>query len=160
MILISSCLIGDNVRYDGGNQLNVRLKKLIDSGKAIHACPELLGGLLIPREPAEIIGGDGFDVWNDAAKVVTISNKDVTDDYKHGAIVTLKILKKYQCDTVILKVNSPSCGSQEIYDGNFTGNKKKGVGVATALLINEGIKVYDENTFFDQNMIETIVHEK
>lgn len=59
-----------------------------------------------------------------------------------------------------LKANSPSCGSQEIYDGNFTGNKKKGVGVATALLINEGIKVYDENTFFDQNMNETIVHEK
>lgn len=55
MILISSCLIGENVRYDGGNQLDVRLKKLIDSGKAIHACPELLGGLLIPREPAEII---------------------------------------------------------------------------------------------------------
>lgn len=58
------------------------------------------------------------------------------------------------------KANSPSCASQEIYDGNFTGNKKKGVGVATALLINEGIKVYDENTFFDQNMNETIVHEK
>ncbi|CAC8124936.1 Uncharacterized conserved protein [Staphylococcus aureus] len=99
-------------------------------------------------------------MWNNVAKVITISNKDVTDDYKHGAIVTLKILKKYQCDTVILKANSPSCGSQEIYDGNFTGNKKKGVGVATALLINEGINVYDENTFFDQNMIETIVHEK
>ncbi|SUK31373.1 Uncharacterized conserved protein [Staphylococcus aureus] len=55
--------------------MNVSLKKLIDSGKAIHACPELLGGLLIPREPAEIIGGDGFDVWNNVAKVITIRTK-------------------------------------------------------------------------------------
>ena len=59
-------------------------------------------------------------------RLLLFRTKDVTDDYKHGAIVTLKILKKYQCDTVILKANSPSCGSQEIYDGNFTGNKKKG----------------------------------
>ncbi len=63
MILISTVFDPRKFEiYDGGNQLDVRLKKLIDSGKAIHACPELLGGLLIPREPAEIIGGDGFDV--------------------------------------------------------------------------------------------------
>ena len=146
MILISSCLIGDNVRYDGGNQLNVRLK-INRQRKSYSRMSRITCGLLIPREPAEIIGGDGFDVWNDAAKVVTISNKDVTDDYKHGAIVTLKILKNINVIQSYFKTNSPSCGPQEIYDGNFTGNKKKGVGVATALLINEGIKVYDENTF-------------
>lgn len=75
--------------------MNVRLKKLIDSGKVIYVCLELFGGLLIFREFVEIIGGDGFDVWNDVVKVVIILNKDVIDDYKYGVIVILKILKKY-----------------------------------------------------------------
>ncbi len=79
------------------------MKKLIDSGKAIHACPELLGGLLILKRTWQKLLVEMVLMPSNAAKVVTISDKDVTDDYKHGAIVRLKILKKYQCDTVILK---------------------------------------------------------
>lgn len=148
MILISSCLIGEYVRYDGGTQGDTRLIELINEDKAIHACPELLGGLNVPREPAEIIGGDGFDVLDGQAKVVTTGNKDVTAAFVKGAEATLKILLTENIDTVILKANSPSCGNNQIYDGTFSGTKKQGVGVTTALLIRNGIKVLSEQDYF------------
>lgn len=116
--------------------------------KAIHACPELLGGLNVPREPAEIIGGDGFDVLDGQAKVLTAGNKDVTAAFVKGAEATLKILLTENIDTVILKANSPSCGNNQIYDGTFSGTKKQGVGVTTALLIRNGIKVLSEQDYF------------
>lgn len=148
MILISSCLIGEYVRYDGGTQGDNRLISLVKEGKAIHACPELLGGLNVPREPAEIVGGDGFDVLDGHAKVITVSNNDVTKAFVKGAEATLKILLAECIDTVILKANSPSCGNTQIYDGSFSGTKKQGVGVTTALLKRNGIKVMSEKDYF------------
>ncbi|ATD31018.1 DUF523 domain-containing protein [Macrococcoides bohemicum] len=148
MILISSCLIGEYVRYDGGSQGVTRLIELINEGKAIHACPELLGGLNVPREPAEIIGGDGFDVLDGKAKVLTVSDKDVTEAFLKGAEATLKILLAENVDTVILKANSPSCGNKQIYDGTFSGIKKQGAGVTSALLERNGIKVMSEQDYF------------
>lgn len=148
MILISSCLIGEYVRYDGGSQGVTRLIELINEGKAIHACPELLGGLNVPREPAEIIGGDGFDVLDGNAKVLTVSDKDVTEAFLKGAEATLKILLAENIDTVILKANSPSCGNKQIYDGTFSGIKKQGAGVTSAFLERNGIKVMSEQDYF------------
>lgn len=148
MILISSCLIGEYVRYDGGSQGVTRLIELINEGKAIHACPELLGGLNVPRDPAEIIGGDGFDVLDGKAKVLTVSDKDVTEAFLKGAEATLKILLAENVDTVILKANSPSCGNKQIYDGTFSGTKKQGAGVTSALLERNGIKVMSEQDYF------------
>ncbi|WP_414043803.1 DUF523 domain-containing protein [Macrococcus animalis] len=144
MILISSCLVGENVRYDGGTQGKSPLIQLIKEGNAIHACPELLGGLTVPRAPAEIIGGDGFDVLDGNAKVMTNTGKDVTASFIKGAEQTLKILKEKSIDTVILKANSPSCGNAQIYDGTFSGKKKQGLGVTSALLNRHGIKVMSE----------------
>ncbi|MCE4955913.1 DUF523 domain-containing protein [Macrococcoides caseolyticum] len=144
MILISSCLVGEYVRYDGGTQGKSSLIQLIEEKKAIHACPEVLGGLSTPRDPAEIVGGDGFDVLNGTAKVITNTGNDVTDAFIKGARQTLKILNDHDIKTVILKANSPSCGHREIYDGSFTGTKKQGVGVTTALLQLNGINVMSE----------------
>lgn len=146
MLLISSCLVGDNVRYDGNNQLNDELLQLVEEGKAVKACPELLGGLNVPREPAEIIGGDGRDVWTGSARVMTINGRDVTAAYKKGAVQTLEFCRQHQIDEVILKENSPSCGSRMIYNGQFNGTKKAGVGVTTALLEQHHIKVWNELT--------------
>ncbi|MBO1218370.1 DUF523 domain-containing protein [Mammaliicoccus sciuri] len=147
MIVISACLVGEKVRYDGNHKLDLFYKNLIDEKKAISICPEILGGLQVPREPAEIIGGDGCDVWNDQAKVMTVTGHDVTIQFKEGAKRALSIIKDLNADTVILKSDSPSCGSTVIYDGTFTGNKKEGVGVTTALFTLNGINVYDEKTF-------------
>lgn len=147
MIVISACLVGEKVRYDGNHKLDLFYKNLIDEKKAISICPEILGGLQVPREPAEIIGGDGYDVWNDQAKVMTVAGRDVTIQFKEGAKRALSIIKDLNADTVILKSDSPSCGSAVIYDGTFTGNKKEGVGVTTALFTLNGINVYDEKTF-------------
>lgn len=147
MIVISACLVGEKVRYDGNHKLDLFYKNLIDEKKAISICPEILGGLQVPREPAEIIGGDGYDVWNDQAKVMTVTGRDVTIHFKEGAKRALSIIKDLNADTVILKSDSPSCGSTVIYDGTFTGNKKEGVGVTTALFTLNDINVYDEKTF-------------
>ncbi|MGK9044383.1 DUF523 domain-containing protein [Mammaliicoccus vitulinus] len=147
MIVISACLVGEQVRYDGNHKLDLFYKSLIDSKKAISVCPEILGGLQVPREPAEIIGGDGYDVWNEHAKVVTVSGQDVTHQFKEGAKRALSIIKDLDAQTVILKSDSPSCGSKVIYDGTFTGNKKEGVGVTTALFKLNNVDVYDEKSF-------------
>ena len=125
MIVISACLVGEKVRYDGNHKLDLFYKNLIDEKKAISICPEILGGLQVPREPAEIIGGDGYDVWNDQAKVMTVKGRDVTIQFKEGAKRALSIIKDLNANTVILKSDSPSCGSTVIYDGTFTEIKRR-----------------------------------
>ncbi|MCM3457303.1 DUF523 domain-containing protein [Heyndrickxia oleronia] len=147
MILVSSCLAGLDVRYNGTNCLNDKIRKLVEENKAITLCPELLGGFSTPREPAEIIGGNGEDVLDGNAKVVEKSGKDVTQLYIKGAYSTLKQAIKLNATLVVLKENSPSCGSLTIYNGEFTGQKIMGMGVTSALLKRNGIKVISEEQF-------------
>ncbi|GIN41374.1 MULTISPECIES: DUF523 domain-containing protein [Heyndrickxia] len=147
MILVSSCLAGLDVRYNGTNCLNDKIRKLVEENKAITICPELLGGFSTPREPAEIIGGNGEDVLDGKAKVVEKSGKDVTQLYIKGAYSTLKQAIKLNATLVVLKENSPSCGSLTIYNGEFTGKKIMGMGVTSALLKRNGIKVISEELF-------------
>ena len=147
MILVSACLVGQNVRYDGDNSLNEKISRLMDEGKAIAVCPEVFGGLTTPRRPAEIEDGDGYDVLAGKSKIIDTSGSDVTAQFLKGAYETLAVFKEHQPSMVILKENSPSCGSSNIYDGSFTGNKIQGAGVTTALLQKNGIKVISEKEF-------------
>ncbi|WP_413305905.1 DUF523 domain-containing protein [Bacillus sp. 1P10SD] len=149
MILVSSCLAGLDVRYNGTNCLNDKISKLVEENKAITICPELLGGFTTPREPAEIIGGNGEDVLDGNAKVVDKSGKDVTQLYLKGAYATLEQAIELHATLVVLKENSPSCGSSTIYNGEFTGNKMMGMGVTSALLKRNGLKVISEEQFAD-----------
>ncbi|WP_203364630.1 DUF523 domain-containing protein [Bacillus sp. REN10] len=144
MMLISSCLAGESVRYDGAHCLEQPLRKLVEEGKAVMACPEVMGGLSIPREPAEIIGGDGRDVLTGKAKVVTKSGKDVTEQFISGAYRMLEKAQQVKATAVVLKENSPSCGSHMIYNGEFTGKKMAGDGVTAALLKQYGFRVISE----------------
>ncbi|MHD0398705.1 2-thiouracil desulfurase family protein [Staphylococcus simulans] len=144
MIAVSACLIGDSVRYDGSHKLNDELRQLVQEDKAIALCPEVLGGLSAPRPPAEIVGGDGFDVWEGHAKVIATTGEDVTEAFKQGALETLALLEVHQCTAVILKSKSPSCGTFEIYDGTFSGELKSGMGVCAALLMRHGIVIVNE----------------
>ncbi|BCA86140.1 hypothetical protein EsVE80_16630 [Enterococcus saigonensis] len=147
MIGSSACLGGVFCRYDGNTQTIPPLAALVVKKQAIMICPEVLGGLSTPRDPAEIIGGDGFDVWTGSAVVTSCQGLDVTSEYKAGAILAYEKLKDVGITQVVLKERSPSCGSHQIYDGAFSGNKVTGVGVATAYFINQGVKVYSENNY-------------
>ncbi|MEI2557547.1 DUF523 domain-containing protein [Acinetobacter pittii] len=149
MLLVSACLIGEPVRYDGKSCPNTLLKQLLINKKAQVLCPELLGGFTTPRLPAEIVGGTGQDVLDGKAKITDSSGLDVTELYLKGAYRTLEIAQQIKASCVVLKENSPSCGSQKIYNGTFQGEKITGVGITTALLQRHGFEVISENEIED-----------
>lgn len=147
MLGISACLGGIACRYDGQSNTIPELRQLVDDGLAIMICPEVLGGLPVPRRPAEIQKGDGFDVWRNQSRVVDTDGEDVTELFKQGAVKAYNEIEKLQISGLILKERSPSCGSGLIYDGSFSGNRIAGVGVATAYFIQQGLKVYSEENW-------------
>jgi len=144
MIIVSGCLCGINCKYNGENNLNEKVSKLLRSGEAIPVCPEQLGGQSTPRAAHEIIGGTGADVLDGKARILGPEGDDVTEEFIRGAEETLKIAKECGAKTAVLKARSPSCGKGMIYDGTFSGNKIPGNGVTAELLIRNGIKVITE----------------
>ncbi|WP_312112519.1 DUF523 domain-containing protein [Brevibacillus reuszeri] len=145
MKMISACLIGCECRYDQKSCLDAELEQLLREGKVIPVCPEQLGGLPTPRPPAEIIGGDGFDVLDGRARIVDQTGNDVTDEFLAGAQQALRLAKTVGATSAILKENSPSCGSSFVYDGSFSGKKVTGVGLTAALFKRSGIEVRSES---------------
>lgn len=133
--------MGHKCRYDGGSKPNTEVIKLLKANDFVGICPECLGGLEIPRPPAEISGGDGEDVLNGRARVKDLCGRDVTEQFLQGAYAALEIARAAGAMTALLKSKSPSCGAGEIYDGSFTGTLREGDGVAAALLKREGIEV-------------------
>ncbi len=148
-IIVSSCLLGELVRYNGkATSHNLHNNKnLVNKFNIISFCPEICAGMEIPREPAEIMNGDGESVLKGDSRVITISNTDVTDFFRKGAELTFKKAVDNKVLFAILKNGSPSCGSSYIYDGTFSGKMIKGVGVTTALLEKNGITVFNEGFF-------------
>lgn len=141
---VSACLAGERCRYDGNANPNDRAKELCAAG-ALLICPECLGGLPTPREPAEIVGGDGAAVLDGTARVITKSGADVTDAFICGAQKALALCKENGITEALLKARSPSCGCGTIYDGTFSGGRICGDGVTAALLKRNGIRVYTGN---------------
>ncbi len=144
MIIVSACLCGINCKYNGGNNLDLRVLKLLKEGKAMPVCPEQLGGQETPRAPHEIVNGCGYDVLNGKARILGPEGDDVTQQFIKGAYETLRIAEETSASIAILKARSPSCGVSQIYDGTFNGNKRQGNGVTAQLLLSKGIKVYTE----------------
>lgn len=134
MMLVSACLAGIPCRYDGGKKTDPVVQELVRTGQAIPVCPEQLGGLTTPRQPAEIRDG----------RVLSRGGQDVTAQFQRGAAIALEMAREYGCHEAILKARSPSCGKGWIYDGGFAGQLKKGDGVTAALLIANGIVVRTE----------------
>ena len=134
-LLISSCLYGLNTKYSGGNNKISKIKELEEKYELILACPEVLGGLSTPRDPSEQMKD----------KVFSNKGLDVTDNFNLGASKTLEIIKKHKIKKALLKESSPSCGSNLIYDGTFSGTKINGLGVTAKLLKENGITIYNEN---------------
>ena len=136
-ILVSHCFLGEPCRYDGASRLDRQIIELHRAGhNLVPVCPELLGGLDVPRSPAEI-QPDG--------RVVTQDGEDVTAAYRAGAERAVEIAKEKGCTAAILKARSPSCGSGEVYDGTFTHTITSGWGIAARLLDEAGFEVTDED---------------
>ena len=140
-ILISACLLGVNCRYDGGNSRDKDAIKRHQHDALIPVCPEEAGGLPTPRPAVEIVGGDGNDVLDGNARVLTAEGVDKTEEFLKGAKYALKLAQSKGATSVILKSRSPSCGCGEIYDGSFSRTLVSGDGVTTALLKRHGIEV-------------------
>ncbi len=135
MIAVSSCLAGIACRYDGKDNLNSQIKELVDNKQAICICPEVLGGMPVPRNPVEIVGD----------KVLTKDGIDCTLEFIAGAKKSYQIIKENNISCAILKSKSPSCGCGKIYDGTFTRKLVEGDGITSAYLKKHGIMVIDEN---------------
>ena len=132
-IMVSACLLGENCKYNGGNNSSPELLSLLSGHEVIPVCPEVLGGLPTPRVPAEIVNG-------------TVTNRDgmsVDDAFRQGAKKGLEIALREKPDLIILQSRSPSCGVKEIYDGTFTGKRIPGHGVFAEMAMQAGFRVAD-----------------
>ncbi len=145
-ILISACLIGNKVRYDANDVPTESriLEEWKTEDRLIAFCPEVAGGLSVPRLPAEIQNGNGQGVLLGEAKVLDNQGNDVSLNFINGAKKALEVAQNNNVKVAILKEKSPSCGSSFIYDGTFSSVKKIGQGVTTALLEQNGIKVFSD----------------
>lgn len=145
-LLVSACLMGFNVRYNGHEKAD--LSHFIDrwqrAGRVVIHCPELAAGLPTPRPPAEIDSADGAEVMTSGARIIEQDGQDVTAHYQLAAWLALQTAIETHCGAALLTDGSPTCGSQFIYDGSFSGNRKPGSGVAAALLREHGISVFSE----------------
>ena len=132
-IFVSACLIGENCKYNGGNNYSEAVKKYVEGHEVISMCPEVEGGLPIPRTPAEIVKG-------------VVTNRDgvsVDKEFRAGADKILDALLEEKVELAILQSRSPSCGIGRIYDGSFTKTLTNGNGIFADLLVKHGIKVID-----------------
>jgi len=150
-ILISACLLGNPVRYDGTDLFidHPLIKKWLDQDRLIAVCPEVEGGMPVPRAPAEIQTGDGKLVLSGKSRVVDVEGEDVTNSFIRGALKSLKMALDNDCVAAILTEHSPSCGSNRIYDGSFTKTKRDGVGVTTSMLEQNHIPVFNQEQLED-----------
>jgi uncharacterized protein YbbK (DUF523 family) len=145
-ILISFCLLGQPVRYDGTSKLceHTLLTKWREENRLVPFCPEVEAGLLIPRPAAEIVGEDGLAVLENRSKAIDQNGRDITQQFIEGARKTLQAALDAGVLLAILTDGSPSCGSTYIYDGTFSGTRQAGMGVTAALLQQNGVRVFTQ----------------
>lgn len=138
-ILVSACLLGENCKYSGGNNLAEGLAEVLAAAgfAIVPVCPECMGGLPTPRVPAERLDD----------RVVNKVGEDVTAQFMAGAQAALEKAMAHGCKAAILKKNSPSCGCGIIYDGTFTGTLTAGDGVTAELLKEQNVSIYNEETY-------------
>jgi uncharacterized protein YbbK (DUF523 family) len=144
-ILVSACLLGQPVRYDGSHRqvLHATLEIWRREGRLVASCPEVAAGLATPRPAAEILDGlTGSDVLEGRARVAERTGQDVTPAFVDGARIALLTALRHNCRLALLMDGSPSCGSRRIHDGSFTGRSIEGRGVTAELLERHGIRVF------------------
>lgn len=136
-LLISSCLLGNNVKYNGKNNYIEGIEALKELYDLVIICPEVMGGLSIPRIPSEIRNNQVFNK----------EGLNVTNEFLKGANIALDLVNKHNIKYALLKDGSPSCGSTYIYDGTFNSIKINNFGMTVRLLKEKNIKIYTENNW-------------
>ena len=132
-VLISACLLGENCKYNGSNNYNQAVIDFVANKEIIAVCPEVAGGLPVPRPPVEILEG----------RVCDVDGNFYDKEFQEGIERTLSLLVEKDVDFAILQSRSPSCGVNQIYDGSFTGNKITGSGLFAQALQKQGYRVID-----------------
>ena len=133
VILVSACLLGENCKYNGGNNRNERVLRYVQGHEVIPVCPEVLGGLPCPRKPVEWVG----------ERVLTRDGDDCTENFRIGVQRALEVISDQQVDLAILQSRSPTCGVKQIYDGTFSGVRIDGKGALAKALAARGIPLMD-----------------
>ncbi len=132
-ILVSACLLGENCKYNGGNNRNERVLRYVEGHEIIPVCPEMLGGLPCPRKPVEWVG----------SRVLTKDGDDCTEAFRLGVQRAMALVEGRQIDLAILQSRSPTCGVKQIYDGSFSGVRIDGQGALARALKEKGITLMD-----------------
>ncbi|MBQ7500320.1 MAG: DUF523 domain-containing protein [Clostridia bacterium] len=132
-ILVSACLLGEKCKYDGGDNYSEKTVRFIKDHKVIPVCPEVAGGLPVPRASCEIVNGE----------IINTAGESKDSEFRRGAEICLEIAKDNNIDMAILQSRSPSCGVNKIYDGSFSGKLIEGSGIFSSLLRENGFKVTD-----------------
>ncbi|WP_181113804.1 DUF523 domain-containing protein [Pseudomonas japonica] len=158
-VLVSRCLLGERVRYDGQASGDWGLLRAWQAeGRVVPLCPEVAGGLPTPRPPAEIQGGQGIEVLRGETRIIASTGADVTAPFLSGARLALALVEAHGIQAAVLKANSPSCGNEQTYDGSFSGRKVAGEGVTAALLTQHGVKVFNEGQLAEaQAFLEAMI---
>ena len=144
-ILVSACLLGHSVRYDGGaHGPFTLLQQWQQQGLVLALCPEVAGGLPTPRPPAEIVGGQGAQVLDGLIALYDVQGVDVSSAFIAGARQAEQLVRAHRIQIAVLKARSPSCGNQQTYDGSFSGQLVAGEGVTAAALRRMGVQVFNE----------------
>lgn len=140
MYVISACLVGENCKYNGGSNETQWVKELAQKYEHVLICPEVSGGLPVPRHPVEIVDG----------KAINTQGVDVTDAFRCGCEIEWQRIEEKQKECgediagAILKAKSPSCGKEQIYDGTFSHTLTEGYGFFAAFLRKKGINIISE----------------
>jgi len=144
-ILVSACLLGEKVRYDGSDCARHGILNVwAEQGRIVPLCPESAGGLPTPRPPAEIEDGDAEVVLHGKSNIRHKDGTNVTDAFVQGAEKALAECWKHRIKIAVLKEGSPSCGVSKVNDGTFSGRKINGQGLTARLLARHGISVFNE----------------
>lgn len=155
-ILVSACLLGAPVRHNRKARTlrSEVLHRWLRDGYVVPLCPEVAAGMSTPREAAEIAAGfTADDVIEGTGRVITLSGKDVTQEFLRGAQIALDVANSRKCDFALLTDKSPSCGSTYVYSGRHDGRTRVGHGLVTAMLRQHGIQVFSENQVHELDAI-------
>ena len=132
-ILVSACLLGENCKYNGGNNYNQNVMDYIKGHEVVSVCPEIMAGLGAPRDSAELVEGI----------VKTKNGRDIDDEFRRGVTLAMEYVRKENIDLAVLQSRSPTCGVNQIYDGSFQGHLIQGKGIFAAALEEAGYRVMD-----------------
>ena len=132
-ILVSACLLGENCKYNGGNNYSPAVAEFIKGKEILAVCPEMMAGMGCPRTPIEIV--DGVLMDRDGNNVDAAMRKAVAD--------AMDFIRNEDIRCAILQSRSPTCGVNQVYDGSFSGKLISRSGIFAQALKDAGYCVLD-----------------